>query len=119
MKNFAESDFRNKLNKVLFTSVDSEKQVLYGDIIGHKVELILRINVSEAYELERKNPIAFQGVFRLIIDGQYIQSYGAISEQDNIEMVKFYSTLKAKLLKDEEILGRRTRKDMENLFDSL
>ena len=119
MKNFANSDFRNKLNKVLFTSVDDVNQVLYGDILGHKVKLSLSINVAESYELERKNVLAFQGVFRLLINGEYIQSWGACTQEDNMQIVKFYSTLKAKLLKDEEILGRRNRKDMENLFDSL
>lgn len=85
------AQFIGKLNKINFTAVDGD--ILKGDVLGQAVEVTLSTELANSIDGFKHLPI--QAIIRVRMNGQHIQSWGAVSSKDNSDLVAWFVTKKA------------------------
>jgi hypothetical protein len=107
------AQFIAKFNNVNFTATDLDKVI--GDYRGNRFELSISTKISNTII----GNMAVQVVIRVSINGAYAQSWGSTSNEENMELVKWFK----KIENDAQVYewGQRSyeEKQAKNLFDSL
>lgn len=109
------AQFIEKLNKINFTSVNG--QTLKGDLIGQAIEVTLSTELANSSEGLKQFPV--QAIIRVRMNGQHVQSWGAMSNDDNSELVTWFVTKKIDVERKEYEAERQARDTAQAIFNSL
>jgi len=108
------AQFIAKFNNVNFTSTDHDKVI--GDYRGNKFEVSISTKILEVLSF-CDTPV--QVIIRVRINGAHIISWGSGSNDENMELVKWFKGLETKARKAERDQERYEEQQANSLFDSL
>ena len=103
MNNF--KDFTNKLTNVQWS--EAKRDMIKGnftDSFGNTCSITLSLSVEISNKIKDID-LPFQAVFSVKINNYHVQSWGSISEGDNIEMLTYFNNIKN--IVDKECYKRR------------
>lgn len=108
-------NFLAKLDKINFTEVKGEESIK-GEALGITFKVVLSSKMSSSLT-ESIAPI--QAILRVEGNGEYIMSYGSISEYDNTAIIKWFKS-KVYILQEKEYAEKKAlREQASKAFDLL
>lgn len=107
------AQFIARFNEVKFIATERNKVI--GDYRGNKFGISISTNIPDSI----MGDMAVQVVIRVDLNGAYAKTWGSASNDENMELVKWFKTIEAEARKAEYDQQRYEEQQARNLFDSL
>lgn len=109
------TQFIGKLDKINFTAVDGD--ILKGDVLGQSVEVTISTELANSIDQLKHLPV--QLVIRVRMNGQHVQSWGALDNEENSKLATWFVTKKADTGRNQYDTERQARETAKAIFFAL